>query len=342
MDNELSNNIKQVAESSKTASPQTQVVAPIPANPPKQTNKALIIILSILLALSLGVAAVFAYLYFSNNIQNTSTTAPAPETPVSDETEEVEITDTYVLRDLDEKMAILHFSSMTSPVIIKERGTHPELQLYENGDLSEVAKAMHLIYSLSNQARYLSYDEKLLIASELGYSDSGEQALLNEPLEAIDANIVAKKYLDLFGKELIYSQIVDDFYCPSYNYSAANDVYYLDPRGGCGGTSPYNNYYYKYKYTTQGDKAYVYVAATTVSPDANENAQVGSDDIVYCDVVKYYADSNNKPEVCAAITEAEANAFTVNESNYQDFAQYRFVFHKADDGTYYFEEVEQL
>lgn len=339
MDNELSNNIKQVTESSKAVNPQTQVTTSTPAGPAK-SNKALIVILSIFLVLSLGAAAAFAYLYFSNNTQNTPTSTPTPETPVSDETEEVEITDTYVLRDLDEKMAVLHFSSITSPVIVKERGMHPELQLYENSDLSEVAKAMHLIYSLSNQARYLSYDEKLSIASELGYSGSEKQALLNEPLEGIDANIVAQKYLDVFGKELVYSQIMNDKYCPVYSYSVANNVYYLDPRGGCGGTSPYDNYYYKYKYTVQGNNTYVYVAATTVSPDTSENAQVNSDDIVYCDVVKYYADSNNKPEVCTTI--AEADAFTINDSNYQDFAQYRFVFHKADNGTYYFEKVEQL
>lgn len=86
MDNELSNNIKQVAESSKTASPQTQVVAPIPANPPKQTNKALIIILSILLALSLGATAVFAYLYFSNNSQTLAST-PNTTSEITEPTE---------------------------------------------------------------------------------------------------------------------------------------------------------------------------------------------------------------------------------------------------------------
>lgn len=337
MNNEQPNNINQGIETAPV-----QVPSPIPSEStkPAKSNKSLLVILIILLTISLCAAGVFAYLYFSNNAQSPTVSNTTSENTEPNATEEeVEITDTYVLRDLDEKMAILHFSSMTSPVIIKERGTHPELQLYENGDLSEVAKAMHLIYSLSNQARYLSYDEKRSIISELGYSDSEEQALLNELVEAIDANIVAKKYLDVFGKELVYSQIMNDFYCPSYNYSAASNVYYLDPRGGCGGTSPYDNYYYKYKYTTSGDDAYVYVAATTVSPDEDSSANPESY-IVYCDVFKYYADT--KPEVCATITKTEADSFTLDQSNYQDFAQYRFIFHKADDGTYYFEKVEQL
>lgn len=90
MDNESSNSVKQVAEPSKTTNPQSQATAPISAKPVK-SSKILIIILSILLVLSLGAAATFAYLYFNNNIQNTSvpTSAPdtVPETPISSEIE---------------------------------------------------------------------------------------------------------------------------------------------------------------------------------------------------------------------------------------------------------------
>lgn len=91
MDNE-SNNIKQVAEPSETTNPQSQATAPISAKPVK-SNKTLIIILSILLVLSLGAAATFAYLYLNNNMQNTSvpTSAPdtVPETPISSEIEKI-------------------------------------------------------------------------------------------------------------------------------------------------------------------------------------------------------------------------------------------------------------
>ena len=105
--------------------------------------------------------------------------------------------------------------------------------------------------------------------------------------------------------------------------------YFIDPNSGCGGTSSATNYYYKNAYTTDGDHAYVYVSASTLS-EADLN--------IYCDIMLY--GSGEKPEVCGAFSDVDE--FTLDASNYKDFAQYRFVFKKAANGTYYFEKVEKL
>lgn len=62
---------------------------------------------------------------------------------------------------------------------------------------------------------------------------------------------------------------------------------------------------------------------------------------VYCDVADYAEiGAGNPPKNC--LENADLATFTLNESNYQDYTKYRFVFNKADDGTYYFSKVEKL
>lgn len=326
MDNELSNNIKQVTESSKAVNPQTQVTTSTPAEPTK-SNKALIVILSIFLVLSLGAAAAFAYLYFSNNTQNTPTSTPTPETPVSGETKEVEITDTYVLRDLDEKMAILHRTSETGQEINKGNvgGYYADLTLYETGNLPVASKVTHVIDFLSNSFRALSADEMEAVRPK---ENAGGQELITY---GIDYDTVADKYKDLFNEDLPKQSFG---LCYHYQYNEEYNFFYKDPNVGCGGTSQYARYYYKNRYTELGDNSYVYVSAATLNLETNE---------IYCDLISFSDDgtmTNKNLEVCS--TSDNVNNFPIDESNYQDFAEYRFIFHKADDGTYYFEKVEQL
>ena len=86
MENELSNSIKQVTEPEETPTINLQNQA----TKSTKSTKPLIIILAILFALSLGTAAVFAYLYFSNNSQtlaSTPNTTPEITEPTEPENE---------------------------------------------------------------------------------------------------------------------------------------------------------------------------------------------------------------------------------------------------------------
>lgn len=86
MENELSNSIKQVTEPEETPTTNLQNQA-IKST---KSTKPLIIILAILFVLSLGTAAVFAYLYFSNNSQtlaSTPNTTPEITEPTEPENE---------------------------------------------------------------------------------------------------------------------------------------------------------------------------------------------------------------------------------------------------------------
>ena len=82
-----------------------------PIEKPKN-HKTPIIILSILLCISVIAACVFAYLYFSNNSgegqEEPTETSQQTTLPTTEPAEESEINDQLLLKDLDEKIAILH------------------------------------------------------------------------------------------------------------------------------------------------------------------------------------------------------------------------------------------
>ena len=297
------------------------VSAPTPTPPPKN-HKKLLWVLGIALVLAITAAITFAVLYFTKPAPAQPPVEPPTseeEPPVSTDSEEVEITDTYILRDLDEKIAILHN--------ITEKGTLFSLNaylyghfntLYTEGNLDEIAKLTHVVNSI--QPNYtLSYMEQKSIAETEGLE-------LNEVTEGVKAETVVAKYYDVFGKKLDKVTIKSQDYCPGVQYNVEYDFYYLIHR--CGGTSPFTAYIYKNKYTTDGEHAYVYANVATLN---------GEDNKIYCD---YISNSDNLPAICGEFE--NMNEFTIDENNYQDFAEYRFVFNKADNGTYYFVKVEKL
>lgn len=303
-----------------------------------KSSKAKIWCLAIVAVIAVTAAIVFAYLYFANagnsgqpqpQPQSQSQSTSTPTTTDPNTQGEVKITDTYILRDLDEKISILHLDTTLKPTIIKYRGTHPELPLYKEGNLSKSAKLARVAEYLSNRNRDLTSVEIESIIEDLELTGQEAEGMRSHSYRGIDGYLMAQKYLDLYGENLTPDQTILNDYCPYYIHNASYDFYYLSPFSGCGGTGSYTNQYYKNSYTTDGDHAYVYVSATTLdAADLN----------IYCDVLQY--DQEEKPEVCG--TFSDESEFTLNESNYQDFAQYRFVFSKASDGTYYFEKVEKV
>ncbi len=339
------NNAAPAGEPSNTA-PQSQVapteaITPKPetissqlsqTNEPAKSSKPLICTLIILVVIAIAAAGVFAYLYFTK-----PTTPPSEpseetsqETPPEETAEETEITDTYILRDLDEKMAILHRTEETGRSILRNVYEYGyTLPLYTKGDLSDIAKLTHTALSIIPD-RYLGYDEIQAIIKEQGFDERTAEEYKNSSPKGINSETLAAKYYDVFGETPVKGSTNSDRYCPMTYYNSQYDFYY-DPGIGCGGTGPYTGRFYKNKYTSDGEHAYVYVNAGTHD---------GEDGKIYCDVINYEASGLELPAVCG---EAESrDGFVLDESNYQKFAEYRFVFNKADNGTYYFVKAEKL
>lgn len=339
------NNAAPAGEPSNTA-PQSQVapteaITPKPeaissqpsqTNEPAKSSKPLICTLIILAVIAIAAAGVFAYLYFTK-----PTTPPSEpseetsqETPPEETAEETEITDTYILRDLDEKIAILHNTEETGPLIKKMGVGYGYVEpLYKNGTLSEIARLAHISAATVPDFIITSRETESAIA-EQGYDKDSAQDFRNTVHEGIKGDTMAAKYKDLFGETLVKGAANGEYYCPGAYYNSQYDFYY-NPVLGCGGTGPYTGNYYKNKYTSDGEHAYVYISAGTFN---------GADDRIYCDVLPY---DSSEPDPSTACGEAENREDTIiNEGNYQKFAEYRFVFNKADDGTYYFVKVEKL
>lgn len=303
-----------------------------PTEKPQKSSKPLIWVLSILAVIGIAAAGVFAYLYFT---RPTTTPSEPPqdtsqETPPEETAEETEITDTYILRDLDEKMAILHNTDETGPIIKKLGVGYGYVSpLYKNGTLSEIARLAHISEAIAPN-HYLGGAEVEAAIAEQGYDKESAQSFRDIVHEGIKGDTMAAKYKDLFGEDLVKGAANGEYYCPGAYYNSQYDFYY-NPVLGCGGTGPYFGVYYKNKYTTDGEHAYVYVSAGTFNAE---------DTKTYCDIFEYGVSEPSKPAVCGE--DENPDSFTINESNYQKFAQYRFVFNKADDGTYYFVKAEKL
>ena len=323
---EPNNNSKQAEAPTQTtpsANPKPTEPTIQPVESKSKTSKSLTWCLAILAVVSIVAAVIFGYLYFTSPAPSPTPT-PAPN-QTSTSTEEIDLTDTLLKRDLDRKIATLHYVSSTEPTFTTARVLR-EQPLYIDGDLPDEAKIAALAYSLSNQSRTLSNEEIDAIIAERGYSNDIRENMLKFT-DVIDGDIFREQYLDTFGKELTLGD-EDSLYCPKYLYNAEFDIYYQDPNSGCGGTGNLKNYYYKNSYKLAGDKAYVYISVGSLENDT-----------VYCDFVQKKSNSE-LPEVCE--TNPDLKTFTINNDNYNNYANYRFIFNKAADGTYYFERVEKV
>ena len=259
------------------------------------------------------------------NCEQTSGTASDIQESTSESNEEVEITNTYILRDLDEKLALLHFTHQTSPTLSFHFGLHSEFPLYKEGNLNDTAKLTRVVYSLGNYSREAYASEKEAIAANFGLSEFETSSI-----EVINADIADDKYYDTFGEKPVRETTIDRKVCNSYTYDQSLNIYFSIP--GCGGTSSLDSNYYKTKYTTQGDHAYVYVK-TAVMDFSSGN--------IYCDAGSFETEN---AALCGSGTKNSDGMFEFSEDSidHDSLATYRFIFNLADNGTYYFEKVEKV
>lgn len=175
---------------------------------------------------------------------------------------------------------------------------------FETGTLDDDSK---LYYALSSQHKNV-YSEELIVS----------------------ADTVADAYKKMFGEELEHRTSAT---CPRYEYDAQNKVYRMSYN--CGGSSDAYHAFYSYNYTIKDDKAYVYRAIGSYGLWGN-----GCN--VYKDYINWWPNTSLDQELYYSSCPGSGMDFKITDSNYNDFAHYRYVFTKAADGTYYFEKIEKL
>ena len=270
-------------------------------------------------------------------VQPTEPTTPTNEPsdePTADVTEEVELTDANIIKDLDQKIAYLHIISDITPIFKTILG-HNELSLYRQNPLGEDYRQFVTERSLSGQYRPVSSEELAVLKTNYpdyefdGWNQGGRYT------EVIDADTYANRYLDLFGKEPDYDNRPTDPCRPHFQYDKTTNLIF-ERTNGCGeGVSATVTYFSKNKYTTTGENVYAYINAVAVDYGTGN---------IYCSASEIGWGDDSQP--CGTTT-------TIDYANYQtdtyetfkeygDRTTYRFTFKKADNGTYYFDKVEKI
>ena len=292
----------------------------------------------IILAIIIYVIASFGFLIYTFVMINYWTSSPETFTsvvlvndepsdePTTNTTEEVEITDARVLRDLDDKLAILHHTDDTSTTMTMHPSIFSEYRLYSDEGLNEMDK-IYTIYGYTyGKNLHNEPSQKQIEDLQTNLGDKVSSDLIGIGPRVIDASIFSGAYQDVFG-EKVNLNIVNDKndICPTLRYDSSTNLLY--GFHGCGGTSPFERYYYKNRYTTDGDHAYVYINAGVIDLEESK---------IYCEV------NVDTSTPCGDYDDVADSNFTIDASNHDKFAEYRFTFTKATDGTYYFEEVEKI
>ena len=300
-----------------------------PESSPKKSSNLFLIFLTII---SLITAVVFAVLFFLNQPKPSSDDqggSSEQNPPTSGTESETEITDAYILRDLDEKISILLYNSETSASFNSGRNiVEHDLDLFEDGVYDQSVRAGVVAYSIPPET--LDYFKLESIISENTYDDVTVTTLRDRGFSGIEGEKVRKKYQDVFGESLSVGAEAK-FYC-GFNYNTEYDFYYENVLG-CGGTTPYIRHYYKSNYTVAGDYAYVYVSTALLNLE---------NDTIYCDITSLSSGGGLSDDAKICETTSDSTSFSLNASNYESYSKYRFVFQKSDTGTYAFKQVERL
>lgn len=142
-------------------------------------------------------------------------------------------------------------------------------------------------------------------------------------VKKINISEVKAQYKNLFGEEP--TELGNYGRCPTYRHDTTNNVYYKEA-GGCGGTCASSITTYINSYTEDENNIYVYTSVGYLTSRYSKS-------YVYCDI--------NVSKLCYSGEIIDYNNI-INETNYQDFSEYRLTFKKNADGTFYYDKIERL
>lgn len=285
----------------------------------KKSNGSKIVIV-ILVILLLGACAYIAYdklmVKEDNNLTNEK-----KETTKSDK--ETVISDNLLINDLSEKITYLNTARIYTGYEKFNDALNKSIEIdaYNFRDiydkqLSDDDKLDITLNSLEKNYVNLSvtYENMSDEAKEI-FKPYVEAGSINDIAEKqISSDNVEERYQLLFGEKVNNHSIKS---CPYFTYDSKNNVYYYSRQ--CGGTSDGTVYLYKNKFTTKDDNAYVYVNIGY--------AALADDTSTYGDITR--------------IEENTLENFSINESNYTKYSEYKYTFKKDSNNNYYFVSVEK-
>ncbi len=307
----------------------------------RKNNKTTVILSAVVAVMAVVIAVVFAYLYFTNLPCNSgddetgkgqSSEEQSGDSGNGGSSENVGRDEADIIEELKEKVGVILGKIEDDNVIRIGRSIDSnDMTLFSEGVMSVPVNIIKAIKFYKPDTISLSDDQinTILNKGTDAFSDEIKKYLeSNRDGVAFSGDDVAYAYEKLFGIAIVHQSAMA--VCPGYTYDSELNVYYRPMAGGCGGMTDYNRQYYVYDYDVTGDNAYVYIVAASSNGEGE----------LLCDVYTYdELNSGESINICGSVSDPEN---LINSSNYQDFAKYRFVFNKADDGTYYFVKVEKL
>ena len=305
------------------------------AKPPKKKNSGQTIIIIIMILIIVGLVGYICYdkgIIFESEKENTIEKSEIEE----NKDEEVEINDKLLIKDLSEKVADLNVKSVIADYTVisnpsdssnKIFNYYFRKDIYEN-NLTSDTKLDIVLNSLIKEFENLSISyenmETSIQEQFKQYVESGNYAQISNVIEKqVSQKKVEEKYLSLFGEELTNHRTIG--ICPLFSYDSKNSVYYYSRT--CGGTTAGYTYLYKNKFTVKGENAYVYV--NLGFSDGENNVYDG------------YPSYDNNGNSTTKLVEKETDNFTINESNYSKYSEYKYTFKKDTTGNYYFVSLEK-
>ena len=285
----------------------------------KKSNGSKVVIF-ILVVLLLGACAYIAYDKLMVKEDNNQTNEKKETTKDGKETV---ISDNLLINDLSEKITYLNTARIYTGYEKFNDALNKSIEIdaYNFRDiydkqLSDDDKLDITLNSLEKNYVNLSvtYENMSDEAKEI-FKPYVEAGSINDIAEKqISSDNVEERYQLLFGEKVNNHSIKS---CPYFTYDSKNNVYYYSRQ--CGGTSDGTVYLYKNKFTTKDDNAYVYVNIGY--------AALADDTSTYGDITR--------------IEENTLENFSINESNYTKYSEYKYTFKKDSNNNYYFVSVEK-
>lgn len=287
----------------------------------KKKNVALIMIIILLILIILGLVGYICYdkgiiLKKEKEVKSTQV-----------EEKEVEITDTTLINELNKK---IYFINLGGGNVVQvsdyDMTSFNQYTFRNNADLFG-----DIFNHFNNDLKLRIVLDSLLATNEFeNLSDANKNnSLLSEyinnygtnSVKQISVSSVEEAYQQFFGTEVSNHRSYEMCFGYIYDKNTSN-YFWLEPT--CGGSTGGQIYTYKNRYLSKDNEAYVYV-----------NYGIGYEGL------GIYKDLNKNNLYKATNLDQEIMEFQINESNYQDFVEYKYTFKKDDTGNYYFVGLEE-
>ena len=313
----------------------------------EQKNIGLVVLVIILIFLVIGLTAFICY--DKGLFSKKEEIKQNNNTPKQDVAEK-EITDKYIIEDLEEKTMNILTMGQTKLLgnISKDRSINigntygiyidKLLNLTEKDKLYIILNNEYLNKTNVEPITTSMYESAKKAYKELWQTTNEVPNEMLETLEFINEDYIQESYKKYFNYEPSHISIksIDasdkDFSCPAYVYDRDSHGYYQTSE--CGGTAFPGMLIYKDRYTFKEEEAYAYVNLGSISYDYDNDVN----SVVYKDLVKNNGNLIYKDN----LKYEEANSFKIDKNNNQDFQGYKFIFQKDKEGIYHFKSIEKV